>query len=231
MKWTIPNILTIGRLMAALLLPVMFLYFNHPWSDWFALVLFIVAAATDYIDGYLARAWGQESTFGAAMDPIADKSMVLIALLVINGYSGMTPWIVLPSALIIYREVFVSGLRETLGDKARALKVTGLAKWKTMVQMVAIAVLFSKGIFEHYLAMQSLGMDQETMRAILDGNTPDELGLRWKYYAMVWAGWSGIALLWLAAALTMATGWDYFRKALPFLRDEDKGNDGDENAA
>ena len=228
MKWTVPNILTIGRLVAAPLLPVMFLYFQHPWSDWFALVLFIVAALTDYIDGYLARAWGQESTFGAAMDPIADKAMVLIALLVINGYSGLTPWIVLPSALIIYREVFVSGLRETLGDRARALKVTGLAKWKTMVQMVAIAVLFSKGIFEHYLGMQSFGMDQQMVFDILDGVEPDLLGLRWKYQGMVWAGWGGIALLWLAATLTMLTGWDYFRKALPFLRDE---NDEGEHEA
>ncbi len=226
MKWTVPNILTIGRLIAAPLLPVMFLYFHHPWSDWFALVLFMVAAATDYIDGYLARAWKQESAFGAAMDPIADKAMVLIALLVINGYSGLTPWIVLPSALIIYREVFVSGLRETLGDRARALKVTGLAKWKTMVQMVAIAVLFSKGIFEHYLGMQSFGMDQEMVFDILDGVEEDLLGLRWKYYGMIWSGWLGIGLLWLAAALTMITGWDYFRKALPFLRDEE-----DENAA
>ncbi len=223
MTWTIPNILTIGRLLAAPLLPVMFLYFHHPWSDWFALVLFIVAAVTDYIDGWLARAWKQESAFGAAMDPIADKAMVLIALLVINGYSGLTPWIVLPSALIIYREVFVSGLRETLGERARALKVTGLAKWKTMVQMVAIAVLFSKGIFEHYLGMQSFGMDREMVFRILDGLEPDLMGLRWKYDAMIWSGRIGIALLWLAAGLTMITGWDYFTKALPFLRDTPEG--------
>ncbi len=221
MKWTLPNILTILRLIAAPLLPVMFLYFHHPWSDWFALALFLLAALTDYLDGYLARAWRQESAFGAAMDPIADKAMVLIALLVINGYSGLTPWIVLPSGLIFYREVFVSGLREFLGDKARALKVTGLAKWKTTVQMVAIAVLFSKGIFEHYLGMQSFGMDQQMVFDILDGLQPDLMGLRWKYDGMIWAGRGGVALLWLAAALTLLTGWDYFRKSLPFLRDSD----------
>ncbi len=224
MKWTIPNILTIGRLIAAPLLPVMFLYFHHPWSDWFALVLFLVAAATDYIDGYLARAWSQESAFGAAMDPIADKAMVLIALLVINGYSGLTPWIVLPSALIIYREVFVSGLRETLGERARALRVTGLAKWKTMVQMVAIAVLFSKGIFEHYLNMQSIALEPGALAEILAGTREDPLGLGWKYQGMLWAGRGGVVLLWLAAMLTMLTGWDYFRKALPFLR-EPRGSD------
>ncbi len=225
MSWTVPNILTLLRLIAAPVLPVMFLYFNHPWSDWFALMLFVLAALTDYIDGWLARAWGQESRFGAAMDPIADKAMVLIALLVINGYSGLTPWIVLPSALIIYREVFVSGLRESLGERARALRVTGLAKWKTLVQMVAIAVLFAKGVFEHYLGMQSLGMDQQMVFDILDGEAPDHLGLRWKYQGMLWSGWGGVALLWLAAGLTMLTGWDYLRKSLPLLRDIPEGKE------
>jgi len=220
MTWTVPNILTILRLIAAPLLAVMFLYFTRPWADWFALVLFMVAAFTDYLDGYLARAWKQESLFGAAMDPIADKAMVLIALLVINGFSGLTPWILLPSALIIYREVFVSGLREVLGDKARALKVTNLAKWKTTFQMVAIAMLFAKGVFEHYVVMQSYGMDDAIVSDILAGVQEDHLGLKWKVTGMVWSSYGGVLLLWLAGALTVITGWDYFRKALPFLREE-----------
>lgn len=225
MKWNIPNILTIMRLAAAPLLPIMFLFFTRPLADWFALALFLVAAATDYIDGYLARAWKQESTFGAAMDPIADKAMVLIALLVINGFSGLTPWILLPSALIIYREVFVSGLREVLGDKARALKVTKLAKWKTMLQMVAIATLFSNGVFEHYLGMQTFGMDAMMIADILDGAEIDELGLRWKLTGMIWSFWLGAGLLWAAGVLTILTGVDYFRKSLPFLRDADTSKD------
>jgi len=222
MKWNLPNILTIGRLIAVPLLPVMFLYFTRPYADWFALTLFLIAAATDYVDGYIARLWKQESTFGAAMDPIADKALVLIALLVINGFSGLTAWILLPSALIVFREVFVSGLREVLGDRARELKVTNLAKWKTMVQMVAIAVLFSKGVFEHFLVMQTLGMDETIVYDILDGVAPDHLGLRWKLAGMRWAEWGGIGLLWLAAVLTMMTGWDYFRKSLPFLQEKDE---------
>lgn len=219
MRWTVPNILTLIRLVAVPLLPIMFLYFSRPLADWFALMLFVLAAVTDYIDGYLARAWKQESRFGAAMDPIADKALVMIALLVINGYAGVTPWILLPSALIAFREVFVSGLREVLGDKARTLKVTGLAKWKTMVQMVAIAVLFSKGVFEHYVVMQTFGMDDALVRDIIAGHEPDLLGLRWKITAMVWASWGGVALLWIAALLTILTGWDYLRKAWPYLRE------------
>lgn len=219
MKWTLPNILTIARLIAVPILPIMFLFFARPWADWYAMVLFIIAATTDYIDGYLARAWKLETLFGAAMDPIADKALVIIALLVINGYSGLTPWILLPSALIIYREIFVSGLRETLGAKARVLKVTNLAKWKTTAQMVAITLIFAKGLFEHYVVMQTLGMDDAMIGAVLSGDEIDHFGLRWKAAAMTWSGNAGIILLWGAAVLTVVTGWDYFRKSMPFLKE------------
>ncbi|HHS94059.1 MAG TPA: CDP-diacylglycerol--glycerol-3-phosphate 3-phosphatidyltransferase [Rhodobacterales bacterium] len=201
MRWTLPNILTIARLIAVPLLPVMFLFFARPWADWYAMVLFIVAALTDYLDGYLARAWKLETLFGAAMDPIADKALVMIALLVINGYAGLTPWIMLPSAIIIYREVFVSGLRESLGAKARALKVTNLAKWKTTSQMIAITLIFAKGVVEHHALLAEASAQS---------------GL------LAWANWignGGIVLLWAASVLTIITGWDYFRKALPFLRE------------
>ncbi|MCC6001148.1 MAG: CDP-diacylglycerol--glycerol-3-phosphate 3-phosphatidyltransferase, partial [Pararhodobacter sp.] len=131
MIWTVPNILTTLRLLAAPGVAIMFLYFNRPWADWLALVLFIGAAVTDFFDGYLARLWKQESRIGAMLDPIADKAMVVIALLVITGYSGMNPWLILPATVILFREVFVSGLREFLGQKAGVLQVTKLAKWKT----------------------------------------------------------------------------------------------------
>ena len=111
MRWTVPNILTLLRLIAAPAVPLMFLYFSRPFADWAALALFMIAAVTDWIDGYLARSWQQESRFGAAMDPIADKAMVVIAIVVITGYSGMNPWLILPATLILFREVFVSGLR------------------------------------------------------------------------------------------------------------------------
>ena len=154
-------------------------------ADWFALGLFVVAAITDFVDGYLARAWKQESKIGAMLDPIADKAMVIIALLVITGFNGMNPWILLPATLILFREVFVSGLREYLGDTAGLLKVTNLAKWKTTLQMVALAVLFSTGAFEHYLGMQSFGMDAQIVDQVFAGELPDELGLIWKYNGTV----------------------------------------------
>ena len=218
MVWTIPNILTVIRLAAAPLLAVMFLYFTRPHADWIALVLFVGAAITDWFDGYLARAWGQQTRLGAMLDPIADKAMVVIALMVIIGFSSWSPWLVLPATVILFREVFVSGLREFLGDVSGKLAVTKLAKWKTTLQMVAIAVLFSQGIFEHYFGMWTWGMDEELVYAILDGQEVDHLGLKTMLAGAEWAGRIGLFLLWLAAALTLVTGWDYFRKAVPHLK-------------
>lgn len=219
MTWTIPNVLTTLRLLAAPAVAVMFLYFTRPWADWFALVLFVGAAITDYFDGYLARMWKQTTKLGTMLDPIADKAMVVIALMVIVGYSSMSPWLVLPATVILFREVFVSGLREFLGDTAGTLKVTKLAKWKTTAQMVAIAVLFAQGVFEHYLWASTDGMDQAMVDAILTGEEEDLHGLQWKLTGMVWCGHIGLWLLWLAAALTLITGFDYFRKATPYLKD------------
>lgn len=205
MRWTVPNILTLLRLIAAPAVPLMFLYFQRPWADWAALALFLVAAITDWFDGYLARAWQQESRFGAAMDPIADKAMVVIAIVVITGYSGMNPWLILPVAVILFREVFVSGLREFLGANAKLLKVTKLAKWKTTLQMVAIAVLFL-GTGLTYV---------ETGRPPRVGET----GIPWSASWADLATHAGLALIWAAAVLTGWTGWDYFLKALPYLRE------------
>jgi cardiolipin synthase (CMP-forming) len=225
MTWNIPNILTVLRLLAAPGVAVMFLYFARPWADWFALILFVVAATTDWIDGYLARAWKQESKFGAMLDPIADKAMVVIALCVIAGLSSfgrevMDPWILLPATVILFREVFVSGLREFLGDMAGTLKVTKLAKWKTTAQMIAIAVLFAKGVFEHHAMDVLYGLGPEMAEAVLLGEASDEHGLARTLTWMNATWWAGVMLLWAAAALTLITGVDYFRKSLPYLRDE-----------
>lgn len=206
MRWNLPNVLTILRLLAAPGIAVMFLYFNRPWADWFALALFVVGAVTDFFDGYLARLWKQESRFGAMLDPIADKAMVVIAIMVITGYSGMNPWLILPATLILFREVFVSGLREFLGDRAHLLKVTPLAKWKTTAQMVAIAVLFL-GTGLAYLEAGSSPRAGE-------GDVPEGASLA------ALATLIGLALIWIAALLTAVTGWDYLRKAMPHLKDD-----------
>ncbi|MBF9032784.1 CDP-diacylglycerol--glycerol-3-phosphate 3-phosphatidyltransferase [Rhodobacterales bacterium HKCCE2091] len=219
MRWTLPNILTLGRLLAAPGIAVAFLIFSRPVADWLAVILFVSAAATDWIDGRLARAWGMESRFGAMLDPIADKAMVVIALAVLMALLGLNVWIALPVAAILFREVFVSGLREFLGNTAGTLKVTQLAKWKTTLQMIAIAALFSSGLFEHEVGNLTQGMSPEIAGAILNGEVPDDVGLLTAWRGFMVTSWGGAVLLWVAAALTLATGIDYLRKAMPHLKD------------
>ena len=119
------------------------------------------------------------------LDPIADKALVLITLTILVATSGANAWLLLPAVAIVFREVFVSGVREYVAGKAVQLSVTPLAKWKTTVQMVAIGGLL--------LAQATAGM----------------LGAR---ADLLWD--ASIALLWVAAALTLVTGWDYLRKAV-----------------
>jgi CDP-diacylglycerol--glycerol-3-phosphate 3-phosphatidyltransferase len=219
MTWTLPNILTVIRLLAAPGVDILFLYFHRPWADWFALALFVSAAITDWFDGYLARAWKQESKFGAMLDPIADKAMVVIALVIITGYSGMNPWLILPVTAILFREVFVSGLREFLGAKAGLLKVTKLAKWKTTAQMVAIAVLFLGTGLEHVEGIARQGMTTDQYAELVTQGLADPIRSCGTRGCSSYATLVGLVLIWVAAILTMITGWDYFRKSLPFLKD------------
>ena len=223
MKWTIPNVLTTLRLLAAPGVPVMFLYFHRPIADWFALTLFVSAAITDYFDGYLARLWKQESKFGTMLDPIADKAMVVIALLILTGYSGMNPWLILPATVILFREVFVGGLREYLGAKAGLLKVTRLAKWKTSAQMLAIAVLFLGTGLEHMEGIARQGKTIEEYATLVAQGLADPIRSCGMRGCSSYATWAGLALVWFAAALTAITGWDYFRKSLPQLKDKAGG--------
>ena len=205
MTWNIPNILTLLRLLAAPGVVLMFLYFARPWADWFALILFVSAAVTDWFDGYLARSWKQETKLGAMLDPIADKAMVVIALVVIVGYAGMDPWLLLPATLIIFREVFVSGLREFLGAQAGKLKVTKLAKWKTTVQMFAIGLLMLSSVIHP-----------------AEGHEPkNELIAQIVFYISLGIGGVGLLVLWTAAWFTIVTGWDYFRKGMPYIRQKE----------
>jgi CDP-diacylglycerol--glycerol-3-phosphate 3-phosphatidyltransferase len=136
------------------------------------------------------------------LDPIADKAMVVIALSVIVGLSGINPLILVPVAFILLREVFVSGLREFLGARAGRLKVTHLAKWKTTAQMVAIPVLLLAFVFDY---------DQR--------HGAFWISLRFHDWVAWTLGHVGLVLIWVAGLLTVMTGYDYLVKAMPFLRD------------
>lgn len=219
MHTRIPNFLTLLRLIAAPMVGLIYVLLPSPFADWIALGLFVGAALTDYLDGVLARRWNVVTAFGRMLDPIADKAMVVIALAVLAvRWNGYIP-IMIPMILILFREVFVSGLREFLGADAARLQVTRLAKYKTAVQMLAIILLFGALLASHYLVMLTWGMDGAMVDEIMAGRVDDIYGLRLLEPLVNFTWWGGIAMLWLAALLTALSGLDYFIKALPYLKE------------
>lgn len=134
-----PNLLTIGRVLAVPALAAAF-YIPGDAGKWITCVLFSVAAITDFFDGYLARSWSMQSSFGRMLDPIADKLLVGAAILMLVHFDRAP---ILPSLVILCREIIVSGLREFLAELRVGLPVSRLAKWKTGVQMTALGFLMA----------------------------------------------------------------------------------------
>ncbi len=140
--WNIPNILT---LMRVLLIPVLVILAYWPpfeWQHWVTASVFLLAAVTDWFDGYLARALDQTSAFGRFLDPVADKLMVAAALVILVQWHP-TIWIVVPAIVIISREITISALREWMAElgKRANVAVSHIGKWKTTAQMTAITLL------------------------------------------------------------------------------------------
>jgi cardiolipin synthase (CMP-forming) len=137
---TLPNQLTMAR-MAVIPVILLLLLVEAHWAAWCALVLFVAAAVTDWLDGYLARKYEQLSSFGKVMDVIADKLLVAAVLLVLVNIRTISGLNLLPAIIILLREVAVSGLREFLAEVKISVPVSRLAKWKTASQFLALSFL------------------------------------------------------------------------------------------
>ncbi len=136
------NMITLARM--ALVIPFVFAFLaNAPWNMTAALIIFIVAALSDFIDGRVARARGEVSALGAAIDPIADKLLIAAAFILLLRNGVIAGAGVIAVIVIILREILVSGLREALSARAASLAVTALAKWKTTAQLVAAGLLLA----------------------------------------------------------------------------------------
>jgi cardiolipin synthase len=143
----LPNLLTYARI-AAVPVVVALLYwqsiFDGPlWLRWVALAFFISAGVTDILDGYFARMWGQQSSLGRMLDPIADKLLVASCLLMLAAEETIRGWTLLAAVVILCREILVSGLREYLAELRVGVPVTRLAKWKTTAQVVDVGFLIA----------------------------------------------------------------------------------------
>jgi CDP-diacylglycerol--glycerol-3-phosphate 3-phosphatidyltransferase/cardiolipin synthase len=178
---SLPNVLTYARIAAVPALVACLLFIEGEAGRWAAFWLFVVAAITDWLDGYLARRLAQQSTLGRMLDPIADKLIVGAALIMLvhdRTIDGLSIW---AAIVILCREILVSGLREFLAELNVKVHVTALAKWKTAVQMVALAFLIA-------------------------GPAGDQI--------VPGISMAGIVLLWLAAVLTLWTGYDYLKAGI-----------------
>jgi cardiolipin synthase len=186
MLTSLPNLLTLSRI-AVLPLLVGAFYLDEPWTNIVACAVFASASLTDYLDGYLARTFQQTSSLGRFLDPVADKIMVAVALMMLVADARITGLMVLPALVILCREILVSGLREFLAELQVGLPVSRLAKWKTAIQMIAISFLL-------------LG----------------DAGPAWLPVVPI-----GEVSLWLAAGLTLITGYDYLVAGLRHMREID----------
>ena len=139
--WSLPNVLTYARIIAIPALVACF-FVKGDWGRWAAMWIFIAAGVSDFLDGYLARAWQQQSAIGRMLDPIADKLLVGALIVAFAWDHSFGAWDLIPALAILLREIFVPGLREYMGPKNIVVKVMQLAKWKTTVQMLALVFVF-----------------------------------------------------------------------------------------
>lgn len=140
---SLPNILTYGRIVMVPVVAACLFWPGDTWVRWIAFLAFTSAAITDYFDGYLARAWGQQSSLGRMLDPIADKLLVSVCLLMLAADGTIKGWSLWAAIVILAREILVSGLREFLAELRVSVPVSWLAKWKTTAQLVAIGFLLA----------------------------------------------------------------------------------------
>ncbi len=185
--WALPNILTYARVLAVPVVVALLFQPNEMWMRWTALGVFTVAGITDFLDGWLARAWGQQSSMGRMLDPIADKLLVAAVIVMLVADGTMAGWSVSAGIVILCREILVSGLREFLAALKVSVPVSRVAKWKTTLQLVALGFLIAGSAGE----------------AVLPGTTR-----------------VGLVLLWLAALLTLYTGWDYLKTGWTHVSEE-----------
>lgn len=177
----LPNLLTYGRCLAVPVVAGLLLWSNDHWTRWAALGVYTAAAITDFFDGYLARAWQQQSPIGRMLDPIADKLLVAATLLVLVSDRTLAGWTIWAAIIILCREILVSGLREYLAELKVRLPVSSIAKWKTAAQLLALGFFIAGPAGE----------------AVFPGTIK-----------------VGEGLLWVAAVLTLYTGFDYLQAAI-----------------
>jgi len=178
----VPNIITIARIAA--IIPIAALVMSgDTTARSIALFIYIAAAVSDWVDGYLARAWDQYSDLGRMLDPIADKMLVAILIAVLAWDRSLSGLDMVPAIAILFRETFIPGLREFLGNKTVVLPVTQLAKWKTTIQLIALAVVLAEPLIPGFALVSDIVLWIAGIITIWTG---------WQYLRASWPHLSGI---------------------------------------
>ena len=141
--WKLPNLLTYGRVLAVPVVVACLFAPDRASMRLLALAVFVVAGVTDFLDGYIARVWSQQSAFGRMLDPIADKLLVAASLMMLVADKTIAGWSIWAAIVILCREILVSGLREFLAELRVSVPVSAVAKWKTTLQLVALGFLIA----------------------------------------------------------------------------------------
>ncbi len=183
MPMSLPNVLTYVRIAAVPALVACLFFLRGDVARWSAFSLFVFAGLTDWLDGYLARIWEQQSTLGRMLDPIADKLLVGAVLMMLVQDGTISGWSIWAAIIILCREILVSGLREFLAELRVSVPVSKLAKFKTAAQMTAIFFLLLGPVHVAGFAILAIG------------------------------NW----LLWMAALLTLITGYAYLKTGLKHM--------------
>lgn len=191
-----PNFLTIIRIIFASLIALILIFFDSKFAYLISFILFCLAGMTDFFDGWLARRKNQISDLGRMLDPIADKILVISTLVILMSNNVIESYNIIAALIIIYREIFISGLREFLGDKSSVIKVTNLAKLKTTIQFIAILSFLGSQIINDYFM--------------------------YTHVINIFSSFICTFLIWMTVFISLLTGFDYIKNANNYLNAKKK---------
>ena len=191
-----PNFLTIIRIIFASLIALILIFFDSKFAYLISFILFCLAGMTDFFDGWLARRKNQISDLGRMLDPIADKILVISTLVILMSNNVIESYNIIAALIIIYREIFISGLREFLGDKSSVIKVTNLAKLKTTIQFIALLSFLGSQIINDYFM--------------------------YTHVINIFNSFICTFLIWMTSFISLLTGFNYIKSAYNYLNAKKK---------
>ena len=186
-----PNLLTVLRIIFASLIALILIFFDSKIAYFISFILFSLAGVTDYLDGWLARKKGQISDLGRMLDPIADKILVISTFIILMSNNVIEGFNAIAAFIIIYREIFISGLREFLGNKSLVVKVTKLAKWKTAIQFITILVFLGSQVINNFYMYTDI--------------------------INIFIEFTSTLLIWITSLISLYTGINYLRNSYDHL--------------